>query len=208
MAAGEVVGDGVLLVGDVGNPEVGGDIVEAEDVEAVDAEPHVAEAAQEGLAVVFVFVVQQAVAHADVRTAVGGGAEDHLLQTGVGRTEGEASGKGHLEGHLPAIGAGEVVGEEEVDAPTVVGGLRDGLAMQRHRGFHEGEGYPGVGAGDELAIDLEVGTDDVAAGFVATVIDNLHVVDVVRVEVVLQLPVEFGGELEGSVGDTELVLAA
>ena len=42
-AAGEVVGDGVLLAGDVGDPKVGGDIADAEDVEAVEAEPYVAE---------------------------------------------------------------------------------------------------------------------------------------------------------------------
>ena len=67
--------------------------------------------------------------------------------------------------------------------------MRDGLSVELHRGFHEREADPGVGARHELTIVLEVGADDVAAGFVATVIDDLHVIDVVGVESALELVV-------------------
>ena len=81
LAAGEVVGDGVLLVGDVGHPEVGGDVVQPEDVEAVAAEPYVAQVLAEATGAVAVLIVEEAVAHADVGTTVSGGTEDHALQT-------------------------------------------------------------------------------------------------------------------------------
>ena len=60
LAAGEVVGDGVLLVGDVGDPEVGGDIVQAKDVEAVDAKPDVAQVLAEAATKLFKEVLVEA----------------------------------------------------------------------------------------------------------------------------------------------------
>ena len=42
MASGEVVGDCVLVVGDFGDPQVGVDVVDVEDIENVEAEPDVA----------------------------------------------------------------------------------------------------------------------------------------------------------------------
>ena len=63
MSTGEVIGDGVLLGGDIGDPVVAVDVADAEEVEASQAERH-----------------------------------------------------------LPAVGSGEVVGEEEVDGVALIGG--------------------------------------------------------------------------------------
>jgi len=67
LSACQVVGYGILLVGDVGNPVVGVDVVDAEEVEAVYYEPDVLE---DG-ALLPVAVVEEPVAHADVYTLVG-----------------------------------------------------------------------------------------------------------------------------------------
>lgn len=80
LPAGEIVGHGVLMACDVGDPIVGVDVAYAEEVEAVEAEPHVAENA---LAVA-VGVVEEAVAHADVDAAVGGSTEIAALKLAVG----------------------------------------------------------------------------------------------------------------------------
>ena len=205
-AACQVVGDGVLVVRDVGYPVVAADVVEAEDVEAIDTEPDVAQ--ELAAAKMTVLVVDETIVHADVETAVGWGAEDVSLQSCMGRAEGQSASKACLEAQLPACGAREVVGEEEVDVVALVGGLRDGLSVQVHRGFHHAEAYPGVGAWDELAIELEVGANDVACCTVVAVIDDFQVVDVVGVEFPLSLVVGFGGELEGALGYLELVLHA
>lgn len=43
LSTGEVIGDGVLLGGDIGDPVVAVDVADVEEVEAIDAEPDVAE---------------------------------------------------------------------------------------------------------------------------------------------------------------------
>ena len=58
-AAREVVGDGVLVVRDVGYPVVAADVVEAEDVETVQPEPDIAQ--HVAAAQVMVFIVDEAV---------------------------------------------------------------------------------------------------------------------------------------------------
>jgi len=71
LAACEVVGHGILVVGDVGNPIVGIDVVDAEGVEGIDADPDVLEGVGKGGAKMAVFVVQQTVGEADIDTLVG-----------------------------------------------------------------------------------------------------------------------------------------
>ena len=91
----EVVGHGILLTADVSNPEIAGDIVDADDVEAVQAQPHVAQVAPETVAMA-VLVVQQAVHHANINTTIGRRTKDIALQTRMWRTEGQSVGKSHL----------------------------------------------------------------------------------------------------------------
>ena len=66
----KIVGYGIIVVFRIGNPIVGVDVVDAEQVEGIYAEPDVPEvllpACMEGV----LLIVQQAVAHTDVDTAV------------------------------------------------------------------------------------------------------------------------------------------
>lgn len=96
LSPGEVVRYGVLVVGDIGDPVVGVDIVDAEEVETVDAEP-------DGLAEGMVMALAQIeeVGHADVGTAVGRGPE--IRAQGVVRSrEGQSVGIGQPQSHAPA----------------------------------------------------------------------------------------------------------
>ena len=67
------------MVGDVRNPIVAADVVEAEDVEAIQSEPNVAKVV--ATAQMMVFVVDEAVVHADVEALVGGCSEGVPLQS-------------------------------------------------------------------------------------------------------------------------------
>ena len=67
LSAGEIVGHGVLLVGDVGYPKIRVDVVDAEKVEAVNAYPNVAE----WRLAFTLLVVERTIAHAYVGTLVG-----------------------------------------------------------------------------------------------------------------------------------------
>ena len=70
-AAGEVVGHGIVVVVDVLYPVIRVDIVDAKDVEGVDAQPYVPEPAAHACAVVALLVVKEAVGHTYVHAAVG-----------------------------------------------------------------------------------------------------------------------------------------
>ena len=128
------------MIADVGYPVVAAYVVEAEDVEAVEAKPNVTQHLT--TAEVLVFVVDKTVVHTDVEASVSRSTEGVSLQTCVWWAERQAVGKGGLEVHLPSRSAGEVVGEEEVDVVALVGGLRDALSVQVHAGFHQSEAYP------------------------------------------------------------------
>ena len=128
------------MVADVGNPIVAADVVEAEDVEAVESEPDVAE--HLAAAQVLVLVVDEPVVHADVETPIGWCTEGVALQTCMWRAEGKSVGNGGLEVHLPARSAREVVGEEEVDVVALVGRLRNVLSVELHASFHQREAHP------------------------------------------------------------------
>ena len=86
--AREIIRYGIAVVLGVGNPVVGVHIVDAEDVEGVEAEPYIAEGALPPLGDVALFVVHEAVAHANIHTTVGWSTEDMSLTTRVGRPEG------------------------------------------------------------------------------------------------------------------------
>ena len=110
-SAGEVVGHGVVVVVDVLYPIVGVDIVDAEDVERVNAQPDVLEVPACSGAVMPVLVVEQAVGHSNVHATVGRSLEDMLLASAVWRAEWKAVGICSLQAQFPAVGAREIVGE-------------------------------------------------------------------------------------------------
>ena len=115
MASCEVVGYCVLVVGDVGHPIEGVDVVDAEYVEGIDSEPHVLDAEPSACvseqSVVF-FSLIESVGHADVHASVTGHSEYLLFASGVGRSEGESAGVVSPDCYLPSVGVGEVVAEE------------------------------------------------------------------------------------------------
>ena len=77
LATGEVVGDGILDVVYVGNPIVGGDVCNVEEVEHVHAEPYALEVAAESAAALALFERgEQGIGETDVHTLVGGHTEE------------------------------------------------------------------------------------------------------------------------------------
>lgn len=202
LATSEVVGDGILMVCDVGNPIVAVDIGDAEDVETVNAEPYTGMLQRR----VAVGLADSKEAEADVCTLVGRSTELLVLQTAVGRTEGQTVGKGEFEGHLPAFGTGEVVGEMQIDAPALVGRHGYADAVDSLLSGHQTECEPRVCAWHEFAEELEIETEGVAVGDVLTVVDNLHVLHVIGNQVIHELVVGLGRETEGTVGHSELIV--
>ena len=69
----------------------------------------------------FVFVVEQTIAHAYVDPAIGRGSEIVFLYAGVGGTKRQTVGKSSLESHFPLVCAGEKVCEEERQIISLVG---------------------------------------------------------------------------------------
>ena len=74
--------------------------------------------------------------------------------------------------------------------------------------LHEREREPGVGAGDELAIEAEVDAGVECGAPVGAGIDYLDIIDGIGDIVVDVLVVGLGGELEGSVVGAEGIVAA
>ena len=60
----------------------------------------------------------------------------------MGRTEGQSVGNGKAQGHLPLLGAGEVVGEVNVDRIALVSGHGHPLAVHLLLGAHQRESHP------------------------------------------------------------------
>ena len=73
--------------------------------------------------------------------------------------------------------------------------------------LHDGAGYPRVGAGHKLAKQLQVDTCRIATCRVATVVVDAHIVHIVGHQVVQELLVHLGRELEVAVAHAELVVA-
>ena len=202
LSTGEVIGDGVLLGGDIGDPVVAIDVADAEEVEAIDAEPDVAEGRSCGVRL----VVEQTVAHADVGAFIGGSTEGVVFELAVGCGEGEPIGEGQVERHFPAVGSGEVVGEEEVDGVALIGGQGQSFSVEEHAGIHQGEVDPGVGSRHKFAIEFEVDAGGVSATEILTVVDYFDVVHAVGDEVAHGFVIDFGGEFEGATGEVESVV--
>ena len=90
LSARQIIRNGILLVGHIGHPIVAVHIVDAEEVEAVHAEHHVLEECL----LLMMLVVEQLIAHTDVGTAIGWGAETVGFQLSMRCGEWQSIGKG------------------------------------------------------------------------------------------------------------------
>ena len=161
-----------MLVGNVGNPVVRVDIVDAEEVEAVETQPDIAD---ECLLLV-ILVVQGAEAHTDVGTFVGWSSVGHRVEATVWGSERQSVGVCQFERHLPTLRSREIICKEEVQRIALVAGHRYRLAIDLHLRVHHREGEPRVGAGYELSVEFQVESQGVAGALLAGIIDNLHIV--------------------------------
>ena len=146
------------------------------------------------------------IAHADVGTAVGRCAERLVGEVAVGCAEGQTVGNGQFERHLPAVGAREIVGEEQVDGITLVGGHGDAPAVDFHLGAHERQAHPRVGAGHKLAVELQVESCGVSATLLTGIVGDLHVVDGIGHQIVQRLVVGLGRKAVGPLAQLEAVV--
>ena len=153
-------------------------------------------------------VVVEPVAHADVGALVGRGPKLVGLQLPVGCGKGQTVGESQLETHAPAGGAGEIVGEKEVDGIFLIRGQGNVFAVEPHAGVHDGEREPRVGARHKLAVEFEVEARGVARSLVVAVVDRLHVVHRVGHKVGQRLVVGLGRELELAPVHAETVVVA
>ena len=174
LAAGQVVGDGVLGVVDVGDPVVAAHVGDVHQVEAVQTEPDFLEVAEQtaGGAVV---LADELVTQAHIHTLVGGLAHVGVGTRQVGRRGGQTVADDAFEAELQARDAGEVVGEEQGNAVALVGGAGHLDAVQVLLRLHQRETEPGVGALDELSEQFHVNAGDIALGGVDAAIDELEV---------------------------------
>ena len=109
----EVVGYCIAVVFGVGNPVVGVHILDAQGIECIKPQPYVAEVPLPSILYVTFLIVYQAIAHADVDTAVSRSTEDESLSTRMRGTERQAVGIYGTKVHLPAVRPGEIVGKAE-----------------------------------------------------------------------------------------------
>ena len=110
LAARQIIGHGILLVGHVRNPVIGVHVVDAKKVEAIHTQPDIAD----GIAFVLALVVVKGPeTHADVCAFVGWGPEVEALYASVWGGERQPIGVSQLEGHLPTLGVGEIISEIE-----------------------------------------------------------------------------------------------
>jgi len=207
LAAGQVVGDGVLGVVDVGDPVVAAHVGDVHQVEAVQTEPDFLEVAEQaaGGAVV---LADELVTQAHIHTLVGGLAHVGVGTRQVGRRGGQTVADDALEAELQTRDTGEVVGEEQGNAVALVGGAGHLDAVQVLLRLHQRETEPGVGALDELSEQFHVNAGDIALGGVDAAIDELEVVNLVGDEVAQVLVIGFGSEFEGTVQRAEGVVTA
>ena len=83
LPSSKVVRNSILLSGDVSYPIVGIDVVDTEEVKAVNAKPDILE----NRVVTTVVIVQQPVAHTDVGTLIGWCTEGVVFQLCLGRSQ-------------------------------------------------------------------------------------------------------------------------
>ena len=76
--------------------------------------------------------------------------------------KGKSVSIGQTQRHLPTLGTGEVVGEEEVERNALIGRQGNRLSVEFHAGIHQRERNPRVGSLDKLAVKLEVDAGSMA----------------------------------------------
>ena len=126
LATCEIIRNGKLLVGNVGYPIIGIDVVDTEKVETVHPQPYIPERT---LLVGTLFIVIGTETHTYVGTLVGGSTEVKTFNATVGSREGKAVSIRQFEGHLPSFRIWEVVGEKQIEGKALVGGHGDVFAM-------------------------------------------------------------------------------
>ena len=161
LAAGEVVGDGVLDVVDVGDPVVAAHVGDVHEVEAVEAKPDFLEVTQES-AVGAVLLADELVTQADIDALVGGLTNIGVSTRQVGRRCGQTVAEHTLEAELESGNIGEVVSEEHGETVALVGGSRHLDAVEVLLGLHQRETDPGVGSLNKLSEQFHVHAGDVA----------------------------------------------
>ena len=110
MSAREIIWHGILMIRNICNPIVTIYVVNAKQVEAVNAHPHISE---EAFAVTFA-VVEEFVAHADVGAFVGRSPKRVAFELSVRSREGQSVGLGQFQAHSPTGGSREIIGKIEV----------------------------------------------------------------------------------------------
>ena len=124
MAGGEVVGDGIVLVGVVGHPDEGDHVAIVEEVEDFDAEGEVVEEAAH-LGVANLLEAGELDRVAPVDTEIGGqGVADGTVFL-VGEGDGGAGAEKEAEAHAPPGEGGDIVLEEDFEVEPLVGGAGD-----------------------------------------------------------------------------------
>ena len=161
LAAGEVVGHGILDIVHVGYPVVAAHVTDVQQVEAVNPEPNLLEVA-EGPVIGAVLLTDELVAQPHIHALIGGLAHIGVGTRQVGRRGGKTVADDTLQAELQARNVGEVVGEEQGDAVALVGGSWHLHAVEVLLGLHERDAEPGVGALDKLSEQFHVDAGDVA----------------------------------------------
>ena len=208
LTAGEIVGNGPFLAGDVAYPVVGIGVVDAQQVEAIQADPDVFDASEPSFLQDFVLAAHQQPRQTDVHAAVGLHAV-HGIALGHGRrTEAEAVGPDHPQGHGVFGIARQVVAEEHGHIVALLVGAGNGIAVDALLAVHQREGDPGIGAGDELAEELKIAAHGLGFPVVDALIADAYVVDRVGYQVVHFFEVGFGRELEGPFPKGEVIVGA
>ena len=84
----------------------------------------------------------------------------------------------------------------QVQRKALVGGKRQRHTVECLAGLHERESQPRVGAWHKLAVELEVYSCGIAVAQVLSIVSNLHIINIIRYEVVETLVICLGGELK------------
>lgn len=207
LAAGEVVGDGVLDLVHVGHPVVAAHVGNVEEVEHVHAYPDVLEVAQQAGGGARLSA-HELVGDAHVHSLVGRGAEVALVARGARSGGGQAVGvySAQAEFHLGKLG--KVVGEKQGYAITLVGGARHFHPVKVLLRLHQRQAYPRVGSLNELTEEFHVDARHVALRAVHARVGQFKVVDFVWHKVRQVLVVKLGREAEGAVHGAECIVAA
>ena len=116
-----------MPIGDIRDPVIAAHVGDAEEVEAIDANPEVFQAAA---------LFDGSEAHTDIRPFVGRCPELLVCQALMRGAKGQSVGKRQSQGHFPSVGTGEIVGEMEVYRPALVGRKRNPRVAQFLSGRH------------------------------------------------------------------------